>query len=260
MARILVADDHDAVREGMVLSLTRLGHEVQGVQGRRRGDRRLPQAAGRRRGDRPPDGPGGRDRGGAAAARGGSGGDGAGRLRARHHRARRSRRCARGRSTSSRSPSRRRCSARGSRRRSRSRASGAAPARRGPASEALEQDLGREHDPHGLVGSSEPMRRVLEQVRKVAATDATVLVLGESGTGKELVARAIHDALAAARAAVRLGLLRRHPRGAPRVRAVRPREGVVHRARSAASSGASSSRTRARSSSTRSASCRRRSR
>jgi two-component system response regulator HydG len=37
------------------------------------------------------------------------------------------------------------------------------------------------------------MRRVLEQVRKVAPTDATVLVLGESGTGKELVARAVHD-------------------------------------------------------------------
>src|SRR5512142_3163779 len=33
MARLLVADDHDAVREGMVLSLTRLGHEVQGVKG-----------------------------------------------------------------------------------------------------------------------------------------------------------------------------------------------------------------------------------
>jgi two-component system response regulator HydG len=60
--------------------------------------------------------------------------------------------------------------------------------------EALEEDLSRDHDPHGLVGRSEPMRRVLDQVRKVAATGATVLVLGESGTGKELVARAIHDA------------------------------------------------------------------
>jgi len=59
--------------------------------------------------------------------------------------------------------------------------------------EALEEDLGRAHDPHGLVGSSEPIRRVLEQIRKVAPTDATVLVLGESGTGKELVARAVHD-------------------------------------------------------------------
>src|SRR5574340_1798818 len=33
MARILVADDHDALREGMVLSLTRLGHEVLAVKG-----------------------------------------------------------------------------------------------------------------------------------------------------------------------------------------------------------------------------------
>src|SRR5512141_1865506 len=33
MARVLVADDHDAVREGMVISLTRMGHDVQGVRG-----------------------------------------------------------------------------------------------------------------------------------------------------------------------------------------------------------------------------------
>jgi two-component system response regulator HydG len=60
--------------------------------------------------------------------------------------------------------------------------------------EALDEDLVRAHDPHGLVGRSEPMRRVHEQIRKVGVTGATVLVLGESGTGKELVARAIHDA------------------------------------------------------------------
>jgi formate hydrogenlyase transcriptional activator len=45
----------------------------------------------------------------------------------------------------------------------------------------------------GIVGSSEPLRRVIEQVAKVAPTDATVLILGETGTGKELVARAIHN-------------------------------------------------------------------
>jgi transcriptional regulator with GAF, ATPase, and Fis domain len=43
-----------------------------------------------------------------------------------------------------------------------------------------------------IVGSSEPLRRVLVQVAKVAPTDSTVLILGETGTGKELVSRAIH--------------------------------------------------------------------
>src|SRR5437773_10801424 len=33
MARILIADDNDAMRDGMALSLTRLGHEVQAVKG-----------------------------------------------------------------------------------------------------------------------------------------------------------------------------------------------------------------------------------
>ena len=43
-----------------------------------------------------------------------------------------------------------------------------------------------------IVGFSEPLRRVLVQVAKVAPTDSTVLILGETGTGKELVSRAIH--------------------------------------------------------------------
>ena len=42
-----------------------------------------------------------------------------------------------------------------------------------------------------LVGSSEPMRRVYEAIRRVADSSSTVLIRGESGTGKELVARAI---------------------------------------------------------------------
>jgi len=45
---------------------------------------------------------------------------------------------------------------------------------------------------HEIVGTSYPIRRVLERVEKVAPTDARVLVTGENGTGKELVARAIH--------------------------------------------------------------------
>jgi DNA-binding NtrC family response regulator len=46
--------------------------------------------------------------------------------------------------------------------------------------------------PHGLMGESEVMRKVLRSVTKAASTSATVLITGESGTGKELVARAIH--------------------------------------------------------------------
>ena len=43
-----------------------------------------------------------------------------------------------------------------------------------------------------IVGSSEAICRVIEQVMRVAPSDATVLITGESGTGKEMIARAIH--------------------------------------------------------------------
>ncbi len=43
-----------------------------------------------------------------------------------------------------------------------------------------------------IVGQSEAMSSVLEQVAMVAESDCTVLILGETGTGKELIARAIH--------------------------------------------------------------------
>jgi DNA-binding NtrC family response regulator len=43
-----------------------------------------------------------------------------------------------------------------------------------------------------IVGHSKPMLTLFGQIRAVAASDATVLLLGESGTGKELVARALH--------------------------------------------------------------------
>jgi len=43
-----------------------------------------------------------------------------------------------------------------------------------------------------IVGESAVLKQVLSQVRIVAPSDATVLILGETGTGKELIARAIH--------------------------------------------------------------------
>jgi Nif-specific regulatory protein len=46
---------------------------------------------------------------------------------------------------------------------------------------------------HELVGDSPRMRALYELIRRVAATDSTVLIQGESGTGKELVARAVHN-------------------------------------------------------------------
>lgn len=44
-----------------------------------------------------------------------------------------------------------------------------------------------------IIGESKPMQVMASLIYKVAATDATVLLLGESGTGKELVARALHQ-------------------------------------------------------------------
>ena len=45
---------------------------------------------------------------------------------------------------------------------------------------------------YALMGHSEPMQRIFDEIAKAASTTATVLISGESGTGKELVARAIH--------------------------------------------------------------------
>jgi DNA-binding NtrC family response regulator len=48
-------------------------------------------------------------------------------------------------------------------------------------------------DGDAMIGESQALRHVREQIAQVAETDSTVLIQGETGTGKELVARALHD-------------------------------------------------------------------
>ena len=56
----------------------------------------------------------------------------------------------------------------------------------------LEQEIDTELGFGEIIGQSKALQSVMERLGKVAASDATALLLGETGTGKELVARAIH--------------------------------------------------------------------
>jgi PAS domain S-box-containing protein len=58
----------------------------------------------------------------------------------------------------------------------------------------LQEEIKSVHNFDEIIGASSGLLRVLENVRRVAPTDATVLICGETGTGKELIARAIHSA------------------------------------------------------------------
>jgi formate hydrogenlyase transcriptional activator len=57
----------------------------------------------------------------------------------------------------------------------------------------LLEEIKADHDHHEMVGDSPRFRELLDKIRLVAGTSATVLITGETGTGKELVARAIHN-------------------------------------------------------------------
>jgi transcriptional regulator with GAF, ATPase, and Fis domain len=56
----------------------------------------------------------------------------------------------------------------------------------------LREELDQTHAGGGIIGRSQIIQNVLQQIKLVAPTDASVLIIGESGTGKELVARETH--------------------------------------------------------------------
>jgi DNA-binding NtrC family response regulator len=58
----------------------------------------------------------------------------------------------------------------------------------------LRERLDKRYGFEAIIGSSPQMERLFEQMRVVAPTRSTVLIVGESGTGKELVAAALHQA------------------------------------------------------------------
>ncbi len=58
---------------------------------------------------------------------------------------------------------------------------------------SLQQRLDEKFGFEGIIYASDKMESVIERVRRVAATDATVLITGETGTGKELIAQAVHQ-------------------------------------------------------------------
>lgn len=58
----------------------------------------------------------------------------------------------------------------------------------------LREEIKSAHNFDEIVGRSAAIQSVLSNVRRVVATDASVLIRGETGTGKELIARAVHSA------------------------------------------------------------------
>ncbi len=57
----------------------------------------------------------------------------------------------------------------------------------------LRQRLDEKFGFEGIIFSSDRMRDVIDRIKRIAPTDATVLITGESGTGKEMIAQAIHQ-------------------------------------------------------------------
>jgi formate hydrogenlyase transcriptional activator len=59
--------------------------------------------------------------------------------------------------------------------------------------EYLREEIRSHHNREEMIGASAAFAKVRDELRRVATTDAIVLILGEAGTGKELAARAIHS-------------------------------------------------------------------
>lgn len=56
----------------------------------------------------------------------------------------------------------------------------------------LKKELKRHYDFSHIIGESPAIKKIIEEVKKIANAKSNVLLLGETGTGKELIARAIH--------------------------------------------------------------------
>jgi DNA-binding NtrC family response regulator len=56
----------------------------------------------------------------------------------------------------------------------------------------LKREIGKDHDFSIIIGESQALKAILDEVRKITDTKSNVLLLGETGTGKELFARVIH--------------------------------------------------------------------
>ena len=232
MARVLIIDDNETMREGLGATVRRMGHEAvlaalgrEGLDAVRGGRAALDFVIT----DLKMEGKGGLEvvQGGRASAIPDCPVDDRDGVRHRRDRGRGD--AARAPSTSCRSRSRPRwCASRWRGRWSCGRAARARAGRGGERGAARR----RRARPTASPRSSARRRRCARcsrPSRRSRPTDASVYIHGESGTGKELVARAIHARSKRRERAVRQGELRRADRDAARVGAVRPREGRVHR-------------------------------
>ena len=93
----------------------------------------------------------------------------------------------------------------------------------------LQEAIAEERGFEGIVGESPALRAVLRKVQQVAPVETTVLLTGETGTGKELDRAGAAPGEPAPRPAAHQGQLRGDPAGRGGERAVRPREGGLHR-------------------------------